>query len=365
MAQGVPHGKTGFACTVSFALVKVGGARPVTNAKESSLRSVVARVVSRTTLRYTDGPDRATDRPAHVRAGSGLCFVETPRGKRLAVVQDDASFLALVDPATKRVDALALPSMDGVRQFDDMRGNKELKLDLECIANLPAKAGAGSMLVALGSGSSPLRERIVLSRVDRSPPEVRVVDGAALYAALRALPLFANTGAELNIEGMALLPNGMLRLFQRGNGAGALNATVDVPWAGLRAHLEDGAPLPRLANPRRWDLGVMDGVPLTFTDAAVDGDRIFVLASAEDSPSATEDGRVAGCAFGVLADGGQPGALPLTPILDENGAPFVGKAEGLVVDQGQGDLARRRAWIVLDTDDPRAPAQLLELALEW
>lgn len=320
---------------------------PAAHVQRVSKTPVSARIVSRTTLRYADGADVALDRPAHVRAGSGLCVAETPKGKRLVVAQDDASFLALVDPSSKRVESLTLPSESGVRQFDEGRGNKHLKLDLECIASLPSKSGP--LVVALGSGSSPKRERIVLTRVDRTPPEVRVVDGGALYRALRSLPLFA--GVELNLEGMALLPSGVLRLFQRGNGAGHLNATVDVPWAPLLAHLVDGAPMPALANVERWELGSVHGVALTFTDAAIVGERIYVLASAEDSPNAIDDGVVAGCAFGVLGE-------PLTPILDEQGAPFVGKPEGLVVDPDG-----KRAWIVLDTDDPRAPAELLELAL--
>ncbi len=57
-----------------------------------------ARVLSRRPLRYDDGADATRDRPAHVRAGSGCAFVDIPGvGRRLAVVQDDAHFIALVN----------------------------------------------------------------------------------------------------------------------------------------------------------------------------------------------------------------------------------------------------------------------------
>src|SRR5215207_7995120 len=85
-----------------------------------------ARVVRRTPLRYRDGDDASLDRPAHVRAGSGLAWVDTSRGPRLAVVQDDAHFVALVDPRDGLAEAIALPpGPGGLRQFDDGRGNKD------------------------------------------------------------------------------------------------------------------------------------------------------------------------------------------------------------------------------------------------
>ena len=80
-------------------------------------------------------------------------------GDRLAVVQDDANFVALVGLADGRVDSIALPASDGgVRQFDDLRGNKRLKLDLE--ASVIDVEGGRATLFAFGSGSSPARARL-------------------------------------------------------------------------------------------------------------------------------------------------------------------------------------------------------------
>jgi len=114
--------------------------------------SLGARVVSRTPLLYTHGPDLSLDRPAHVRAGSALTRLGCGR---LAVVQDDASFLGLVDPETQACTGLPLPADGGVRLFDDTRGNKKRKLDLEaCILT------ADGAMLAFGSGSTSTRERI-------------------------------------------------------------------------------------------------------------------------------------------------------------------------------------------------------------
>jgi hypothetical protein len=66
---------------------------------------LAATVVERRPLWYCAGADAALDRPAHVRAGSSLAWLEG----RLAVLQDDANFLALVDPRTGGVDSISLP----------------------------------------------------------------------------------------------------------------------------------------------------------------------------------------------------------------------------------------------------------------
>ena len=337
---------------------------------------IAARIVARAPLRYTEGADAALDRPAHVRAGSGLCVVETPRGRRLLVAQDDAAFFALVDVRPPpRVSSIALPAPDGVRLFDERRGNKQDKLDLECVAVFAGSGdgdGDGPLVIALGSGSSPKRERAVLARVDREPAEVRVVDAHALHAHLRAHPLMQ--GAELNLEGMGRLrrdegdtrgdtAGDTVRLFQRGNGAGGVDATFDVDARALLAFLAapdaTRGPPPPIVDARRWDLGRVQGVRLTFTDACAvrgpdGGAHVAVTVAAEDSPNAVDDGVVVGCALGLLGE-------PLAPIVDEAGAPFVGKPEGLAFDPDD----PTRAWIVLDKDDPDVPCELLTLAVAW
>ncbi|MBV9775184.1 MAG: hypothetical protein JO040_14620, partial [Gemmatimonadetes bacterium] len=269
--------------------------KPVAAAHDPSL---AATVVRRTPLLYAAGPDPALDRPAHVRAGSGLAWF----GGRLAVVQDDAAFVALTDPRGERVEAVTLPAGEGgARQFDDLRGNKRFKLDLEACTVVPGDEG--ELLVAFGSGSTPLREQVVLLADGPRGPRVSVHDASAVYALLRECTEFA--GSELNVEG-ALFVDGRIRLFNRGNGAPRgdllpVDATCELEWVALRAHLLDTAVAP--PRPRgvvRYDLGAMDGFKLTFTDAAWFDGRIVFSAAAEDSPDVTRDGVVAGSALGVF-----------------------------------------------------------------
>lgn len=302
--------------------------------------ALAARVVSRRPLVYARGADASLDRPGHVRAGSALARL--PCG-RLCIVQDDASFLAVFDPVTGAVEDVAFPSGDGERQFDDARGNKSKKLDLE--ATIAFDDGT---LVAFGSGSSPLRERVAVVRGQ----DARIVGAAELYASMRAEQAFS--GSELNVEGSALSGDDVV-FFQRGNGAGAaVSATARVDARRLRAYLEGDGPCPPLREVVAWDLGDASGVRLAFTDGAAAARGLAFLACAEASPDATRDGPVSAVAIGLLDDRAR--TCVLAPIFDERGAPLLDKAEGLSFD---GD----RAWAVVDKDDPKVPSELLELAL--
>jgi hypothetical protein len=319
--------------------------------------SLAARVVRSVPLLYREGADPSLDRPAHVRAASGMARV----GGRVAVVQDDANFVALVDPETGRAMAVTLPAgEDGARQFDDLRGNKRWKMDLESCEVLRGADGRG-MLAGFGSGSSPMRERIVLVRgLGAGDAEVEVVDASALYARLRAETDFA--GSELNIEGVALV-GGTLRVFNRGNGAPhgdlhPVDATCDLDLAALLAFLRDPSrPPPEPRNVTQYALGDVDGFPLTFTDAAAYGDAILYTAAAEDSPDATRDGPVSGSAIGIV----RGGEARFCVVTNADGSRYAGKIEGIL------PRAPGRAWVVIDRDDPTVPSELSEVVLqgEW
>ncbi len=323
-----------------------------------------AHVRARRQLFYSAGADPARDRPAHVRAGSGCAFVDVPGlGRRLAVVQDDARFIALVDVKSRAVDVVELPAgAGGARTFDKQRGNKMDKLDLEAVCALTLD-GAPALL-ALGSGSAAPRETLVLTRFTADGPVVEELPAHALFARLRATRSFA--GGELNVEGMAIIdeahggaPGGTLRLFNRGNGTPpAVDATADLPLVAVLAHLRDplacAAPAP--TNVVAHELGTIDGTRLTFTDACATARGVAFLAAAEASPNAIDDGEVKGTAIGLVRP---DGSRVLVPILDERGRPLTDKVEGVAFDPASPGTA----FVVVDKDDPRAPAELLSVTL--
>lgn len=303
-------------------------------------------------LCYADGADAGEDRPGHVRGASAL----GRDGDRLVIVQDDVHVLALRDAAGV-VSARLLPTDERTgraRSFDDRRGNKHQKLDLEACFRLP-----DGRFVALGSGSSSVRERLIVMDADGT---VRVVAGAELYAGLRSERRFA--GAELNLEGAVVWetqPKAVIRLFQRGNGAPRdgllpISATADLLLEDFLAWLDRGAPPPRPEAIAQFDLGEVDGVRFGFTDAAaVEGGRIAFLACAEGSPDAVRDGEVHGCRFGWIdADGAQ-----MTSVVDATGQPIALKLEGLAARPGRAS----EFDVVVDMDRIDEPARLGRLVV--
>lgn len=298
-----------------------------------------------TPLVYASPPPQAADVAPHVRAASAVRRV----GSELWIVQDDVNAVAIYGGG--KVRPILLPAEpNGERSFSEARGNKRRKLDLEASIALP-----DGRLLAFGSGSTAARERVVLVAPN---DEVTVRDASALYAAMRHRVEFS--GSELNIEGAVVIGD-VLRFLQRGNGAVAngrkpVNATADVPLAAFLRWLEGGAPLPALERIVTYDLGAIDGVAWTFTDAtAVDGQLVFVGA-AEASPDTYRDGEVAGSCIGLL----HAGHARVFPVLDVSGELAKIKLEGIEYRPGT-------AWsfdVVADMDDPDVPALLGTLELQ-
>ena len=247
-----------------------------------------------------------------------------------------------------------------MRQFDEVRGNKQHRLDLEaCVA---VEEPGGTILLAFGSGSSRKRDHVLLVEgFDRVVPEVTLVPAAGLYESLRQAPAFS--GSELNVEG-ALQAGSRLRLYSRGNGApidGILpvNAACSLDLELLLAYLRhpDAVNPPVPGDIARYELGAIDGIPLGFNDAMPWRDAVLYSAAAEASPDSVRDGPVSGSAIGVIdADGSTRWA----PITDASGARLRVKAEGLVADP----TAESRVFVVLDADDPAAPSELCSVELE-
>jgi hypothetical protein len=315
-----------------------------------------ATVVSRKPLSYRAGADESLDRPAHLRSGSSLTWVDN----RLVLIQDDANFVAIVDPDTGRADSITLPAGEGARrQFDDLRGNKKYKFDFEACCTVDTRGGP--RFIAFGSGTKRRRRKIlVIDRWNHPAPRVEVIDAKPLYSVLGIRRSFA--GSDMNIEGALVLP-GVIRLFTRGNGRirgrrTPLNATCDISLRELLAFLEDptdvAAPEPESIT--QYALGRLDYLPIGFTDATRLGRRIVYVAAAEASKDASDDGRVSGSVIGILSSDGE---LRQTTLVDIRGKVLREKVEGIVAVPGSLD----RVYVVLDPDNPRRPSDLCEVRL--
>jgi hypothetical protein len=300
-------------------------------------------------LLYRHGANPLEDLPAHVRAASS---VRRQRG-RLVIVQDDVNALAVLDPSTGSVSPILLPAgPEQVRVFDDARGNKKSKLDLEAAVVL-----ADGRLVAFGSGSSPQRETIV-TLAARHDALAQQLSGEALYRALRVHA--HSRGARLNVEG-AVVQGPWLRLLQRAGGKRGFepwSAILDMPLEPFTRWLDGRQPCPPVHRIVEVDLGDAGGIPFGFTDAAVASDgRLAFVACAEDTMDALDDGPVLGCRFGWV-DVDDRGVV-MAPIVDDEGQPTRLKLEGI---EPRAD-ATAVFDVVADVDDGEAPALIAELTV--
>ena len=282
----------------------------------------------------------------YLSAASGLVRI----GQLLYVVADDEHHLGVFDDADPAPGQL-VPLLDGELPAAPA-ARKAAKADCEALLSLPPMRGCPhGALLALGSGSRPGRQRGAWLALDadgavRPGDTGRVVDLAPLLA-----PLHARIG-NLNIEG-AFIRDGTLTLLQRGNHARSINAAIDLPWPAVQRWLLDGSPVPTPLRIAPYELGAIDGVPLSFTDGAAlpDGGWLF-SAAAEDTSDAYLDGRCAGSVIGRVGADGVIRQIELV-------AP-VCKVEGIAA-WPDGEVIELR--LVTDGDDRSQPGLLMAARL--
>jgi hypothetical protein len=281
----------------------------------------------------------------HLSAASGLVRA----GSFLYVVADDELHLGIFR-TTGREPGELVRLFDGALPAPKAERKRE-KPDLEALTLLPPSADFphGAML-ALGSGSTRNRQRGVVLGLDAQGGlrgEPKIVDLTSVFSGLTAL-------RELNIEGAVVCGNEM-RLFQRGSRGDSANVIIRFSLPSFLAALNDtgNRKIEPLAA-QSIDLGGIDGIPFTFTDAAglPNGEVVFT-AVAEDTADSYNDGPCGGAVVGIL-DGENRVKRHLR--LD---VPL--KIEGV---DAYADGDRISLLLVTDADDPSIPAGLFSATMD-
>ena len=274
---------------------------------------------------------------------SGHCFVSAASGlvqigEILCVVGDDEQHLAVFnhnDDGPGRL--LRLLPGDLPRK---PKKRKAVKPDFEILLQLPSPPDASTKLIcALGSGSTPARMRGVVINLDTA--SVTVLDLQPLFAALAPLV------AEINLEG-AVVRGDRLLLFNRGNMSHPETYIVETALAAVTGNAESEARLVKsLALP------MIDGVPLTVTDACSLGDEQFLVSAvAEVTDDSYADGDILGAAIILLNAHFDIIAIePMEPTL---------KIEGIAARR---TLLGVELLCVSDADDPDASSSFYSATL--
>lgn len=142
-------------------------------------------------------------------------------------------------------------------------------------------------IYVFGSGSTANRNLMV--QFDRQTRQAQTHDLTSLYQAMQQTAAIGTQA--FNLEGVAGHEN-IWYFFQRGNGQSANNGIFTVTMLDWQ-HGFDIQYQP-IALPE------INGVRAGFTDAVTVGDRLYFLASAEDTNSTYLDGTVTGSAIGWI-----------------------------------------------------------------
>ena len=161
-----------------------------------------------------------------------------------------------------------------------------------------AEVGGRDALIALGSGSRKNRQTgaiIRLSARGKVAKKVRRFDLRALYKPLREV-----LGGEINIEGAIVTADEFLLLNREIKGK-TVNAVAHYRLRDLARLMKGARASIKPTSVRRYDLGLIEGIALGFTDAAaLPGGGWLFTAVAEDTDDSVADGPCKGSAVGLV-----------------------------------------------------------------
>ena len=204
-----------------------------------------------------------------IGSASGLVY----RDHSLFVLSDNSSFLYEYQVKKNQLIRIKL--------FENSQENipKKDKFDFESIAL------KGNELHLLGSGSTSKREKRIIYNLETAA--IAEKDLSPLYQNLKKNAFISDE--ELNIEGV-LFCNEKWFLFQRGNGANSRNGVFRTKSLEIESETEFvKVSLPKIKQ-----------VETSFTDAILIEDKIYFLATAEDTTSTYDDGEILGSLIGRM-----------------------------------------------------------------
>jgi hypothetical protein len=279
----------------------------------------------------------APGRPAHISSASGV----VRRGDYVYVIGDDEVHLGVFQLSSNKPGSLRRV-LDG-ELSSDADERSRTKPDLEALTVLPPfEEHPYGALLGLGSGSGPGRDRgfvCALAADGSIAGEPDELDLAPLYG------LLTEHARELNIEGAATMGD-RVWLLQRGNAEDGSNLVAELSLERLMRSLREDLCLEaeELEAIRRYDLGELDDVALTFSDATPIADRLLVFTASAEA----DDGQICGSVVGTLE---LDGTVHRLRTIDRRW-----KVEGVhaAIDTGVLDFT-----FVCDQDDPDAPSPLL------
>jgi hypothetical protein len=207
-----------------------------------------------------------------IGAASGIVY----KDNSLLIIGDNSGFL--YDYQIDSSDLKRYPLLENPIENTP----KKDKADFESITHF------GDSLYIFGSGSTEKRNKMV--EVNSNDKKViRTTDLSYLYEVMQS---FGKINAEdFNIEG-AIYNGESWFLFNRGNGSSNKNVLFTIGGKNLTNDFTI------LSND--YKLPKIKGVRSSFTDAILVDDKIYFLATAEDTKSTYDDGEILGSLIGCI-----------------------------------------------------------------
>lgn len=205
-----------------------------------------------------------------VGSASGLVY----KDNSLFIISDNSTFLYKYNVQEKELTKIPIAEnpQENIAKKD--------KFDFESIAL------KGNKLHILGSGSTSKREKRITYSLDTDTNVEK--DLTKLYKQLKETTSISDD--KLNIEG-AFFSIDKWYLFQRGNGANSKNGIFI-----LNDHFKDNGNIEFIPIP----LPKIKHIETSFTDAILVEDKIYFLATAEDTNSTYDDGEILGSIIGRI-----------------------------------------------------------------